>query len=442
MTTQDELVSFVTTDLVAITRGRAVSAARLPAALARGVGWVPANLALTPFDEIAEANPFGSSGDLRLIPDPAAGVRLTGPGPRSPLHFYHSDIINLDGSPWEGCVRSMLKEAVAALEAEGLRVVCAFEQEFQLFEAVPDAEAPAAPAFSMAALRKVDPFGPVLMAALSEAGCAPECFLPEYGRNQFEIVCGPAGALAAADRAVTIREVTRDIAAQMGRRASFCPKTEPLGVGNGVHIHLSLTDLAAKPVTFDATRPGRLSACAGAFAAGIVRHMRALTALCAPSAVSGLRLQPHHWSAAWTTLGERDREATLRICPTSERDGDDPSASFNMEFRAADATASPHLALAVLIRAGIEGLRAGLETPPITRGDPAAMTEEQRKAAGIHRLPSSQSAALDALRADPVVCSWLPPRILDCWIALRQKEAQIVAGMDDAALCRRYAGVY
>jgi len=443
MSMQEELVTFVTTDLVGITRGRAVSAARLPSALARGVGWVPANLALTPFDEIAEANPFGSSGDLRLIPDPAAGVRVTvAPGGRSPLHFFHADITNLDGSPWEGCVRSMLKEAVATLEAEGLRVVSAFEQEFQLFDAAPDAIVPAAPAFSLSALRKADPFGPVLMAALAEAGCAPECFLPEYGRNQFEIVCAPTGALAAADRAVTIREVTRDIAAQMGRRVSFCPKTKPDGVGNGVHIHLSLTDLAGRPVTFDASRPGRLSAPAGAFAAGIVRHMAALTAFCAPSAVSYLRLQPHHWSAAWTTLGERDREATLRICPTSERKGDDPAPAFNMEFRAADATASPHLALAMLIRAGLEGLKDGLETPPITRGDPEEMTPEARAVAGIRRLPSSQAAALEALRADPVVCGWLPPRILDCWIALRQKEARIVEGLDDAALCRRYAEVY
>ena len=93
-----------------------------------------------------------------------------------------------------------------------------------------------------------------------------------------------------------------------------------------------------------------------AFAAGIVRHMAALTALAAPSAVSYQRLKPHHWAASWTTLGEKDREATLRICPTSERPGYDPSRAFNMEFRAADATASPHLSLAMLIRAGIEGL--------------------------------------------------------------------------------------
>jgi glutamine synthetase len=66
----EELVTFVTTDIAAITRGRAVAAANMPEALQKGVGWVPANLSLTPFDEIASPNPFGSSGDLRLVPDP------------------------------------------------------------------------------------------------------------------------------------------------------------------------------------------------------------------------------------------------------------------------------------------------------------------------------------------------------------------------------------
>ncbi len=434
----EELVTFVTTDIAAITRGRAVAASDLPGALSKGVGWVPANLSLTPFDEIASPNPFGSTGDLRLMPDPEAGVRIEWPGERTPLHFYHCDITNLDGTPWEGCVRSILRSAVADLDALGLRVVAAFEQEFQILGAT----WPSAPSFGLSALRRADPFGPMLMAALSAADCAPECFLPEYGRDQFEIVCGPSGAVQAADRAVTIREVTRELAATMGWQASFCPKTDPNGVGNGVHIHLSLTDLQGNPVTFDSSRPGRLSERAGAFAAGIVRHMSALTAIAAPSAVSYQRLKPHHWSASWTTMGEKDREATLRICPTSERSGHDPSRTFNMEFRAADATASPHLALAMLIRAGIEGVRAGLDTPPIVKGDPEEMSSDDRARLGIRRLPSSLHEALSALEADKVVCGWLSPTFLDCWKGMRLKELEIVAGLDDAALCRRYAEVY
>jgi glutamine synthetase len=81
----EELVTFVTTDFAAITRGRAVAASGLPAALSKGVGWVPANLSLTPFDEIASPNPFGSSGDLRLMPAPEAGPRCISTIPTSPI---------------------------------------------------------------------------------------------------------------------------------------------------------------------------------------------------------------------------------------------------------------------------------------------------------------------------------------------------------------------
>ena len=96
----------------------------------------------------------------------------------------------------------------------------------------------------------------------------------------------------------------------------------------------------------------------------------------------------------------------------------------------------------MLIRAGIEGLKAGLDTPPIVRGDPDQMSADERARLGIHRLPTSLPEALDALLADPVVCSWMTPTFLECWMGMRKKEMEIVAGLDDAALCRRYAEVY
>jgi len=437
MTEPEELVVFVTTDICGITRGRAVALRDLPDALEAGLGWVPANLALTPFDEIAPDNPFGSAGDLRLCPDRGAAVRVELAG-RTPLHFLHSDIVDLAGQPWECCVRSMLKAALADLEAEGLRLSAAFEHEFQVI----GTGWPMAPAFSLAALRRADPFGPLLMQALREAGTDPEVFLAEYGRDQFEIVVRAAPGLAAADRAVTLREVVREVAGQAGWRASFAPKTAPDGVGNGVHIHFSLSDLDGRPVTHDAGRPGGLSDRAGAFAAGILRHLPALTALTAPSPLSYLRLQPHHWSAAWTTLGLRDREATLRICPVSERPGADPAPGFNLEYRAADATASPHLALAVLVRAGLEGLREGAAAPPIAPGDPETLSAEERARLGIRRLPQDLPEALAALQADAVASGWLSPTFLDCYLAMKRKEIELTEGLSPDALCARYSGIY
>ena len=217
----EELVSFVTADIAAITRGRPIALRDLAGGTEKGVGWVPANLALTPFDEIASPNPFGPAGDLRLLSDPGAKVRVTSIPDKSQLHFYHSDITELSWSAWQGCVRTMAKTAVADLEAEmGLRVVSALEQEFLIL----GADWPMAPAFSLSTQRRSDPFGPLLVTALREAGADPETFPPEFGRDQFENVCGPTSALAAADRAVTIREKTRKLAAQFGWKASYAPE--------------------------------------------------------------------------------------------------------------------------------------------------------------------------------------------------------------------------
>ena len=250
------LVTIATTDLCAITRGRSISAASLKETATRGVGWVPANSSLTPFDIIADPNPWGSQGDLRLLPDLAARYRVASSRAPTPFDLVMADIVELDGAPWEGCPRSILKRALADFEAEtGLAILSAFEQEFQIV----GAPWRPAPAFSLQALRRCDPFAPELMSALDEAGVEPEVFLPEYGRDQFEISCGPALGEASADRAAAVREIVKEIARLNGLAATFAPKTSEDGVGNGVHLHLSFRDKSGASALFDASRPGRLS---------------------------------------------------------------------------------------------------------------------------------------------------------------------------------------
>src|SRR3712207_2762199 len=222
-------------------------------------------------------------------------------------------------------------------------------------------------------------------------------FPPEYGQGQFEIPWAPAGGVAAADRAAALREVVREVARTLGYRASFAPMADPEGVGNGVHVHMSLVDAGGHPVFYDPDRPGRLSTTAARFAAGILEHLPALCALTAPSVVSYLRLGPHHWSAGFGSVSERDREATIRIPPTTDFAGADPARQFNLEFRAADAAACPHLALAVLVLAGLRGIREELPEPPLVEGDPSELDEAERRRLGIRPLPASLEEALEAL---------------------------------------------
>jgi glutamine synthetase len=435
----DELVGFLHADISGLLRGRSVPVSELEERLGAGVGWVPADQALTPFGPIAEPNPWGSTGDLRLLPDRDTGVRVDLWEDASPLHFFLCDAANTDGSPWDACPRTLLKEALLELEEEaGRRLIASFEQEFLLDS--PQLEP--GPGFSFEAQRLVEPFGPLAFAALRQAGLEPEVFLPEYGLGQYEIPCAPAEDFAAADRAAAMRQVVREVARALGYRASFTPMSKPGGIGNGVHIHMSLVDLEGRPVFFDAERPGNLSLAGARFAAGILEHLPALCAFTAPSVISYLRLGPHHWSAGFGTLSERDREATIRIPPLVESSSGDPARQFNLEFRAADAAACPHLALAVLVLAGLRGLREELPEPPLTKGDLSELDEEERRRLGVKELPTSLEEALRALEADEVVRSWLSKDLFDCYVSVKRTEISLLEGAEPDEACERYLRVY
>jgi glutamine synthetase len=435
----DELAFIATNDLAAITRGRALPLAELESYLDTGCGWVPANLGIGPFGHIVSDNVFGSVGDLRLIPDPRTRCRIAGIPGRPPVTVLLADTTTTKGTPWDGCPRTFARRALADLEAEfGLRVLSSFEHEFIMTSADGPADAP----FSLQAFRRGEPLGTDLMRILHAASLEPEMWLPEYGAHQWEVTLAPADGLTAADRAILLRDIVRDLVDARGDSASFAPLIDPDGSGSGVHVHLSLRDTDGVPATFDASRPGRLSAAAGSFAAGILRHTAALVAITAPSVVSYLRLVPHRWSAGHAFLGERNREALLRVCPTVDMAGKDPARQLNLEYRAADATANPWLVMGALVRAGLQGLREELPAPPVVDVDVDSLTAEERDRAGIRELPRSLAEALDCLAADQVVSGWFPPDMLATYVSVKQEEIAAVADLAPAEQTARYAGVY
>ena len=437
------LVSIVTTDMAAVTRGRPLTEARLQKLMETGVSWVPVNVCLTAFNTLPDPNPWGSSGDLRIVPDRHARYATPTTGSQTAFDIIMGDLVELDGSPWAACTRTQLRNALAALHAAtGLSLLATFEQEFTLYPNRTDAAGAPPHAFSLEALRSVDPFAPRLAACLEEAGVQPEMVLAEYGANQFEVTHAPTDALTAADRAVAIREITREVARNSQCRASFAPKPALDQVGNGVHIHFSLKDASGRPATYDPARPGGLSEAAGAFCAGVLAHLPALVALTASSVPSYYRLGPHNWSSSYTWLGERDREATLRICPTVTIGGRDPAAQFNIEYRAADATANPYLALAAIVWAGLAGLREKLPPPPIVSGDPSRMSEAELADKGLRRLPETLDEALAALAADGTMQSSIAPKLIESFVAVKRAEMARMQGLDRAAICAAYGARY
>jgi glutamine synthetase len=433
-----DLVALVTCDLGAIVRGRSVLAAELDKHLDAGVGWVPANQSLTPHGPLAQSTPFGSIGDLRLLPDPDTHVRVEADSHGSALELVLCDIVETDGRPWDCCPRRFLRDALEDLHDElGARVLASFEHEFQLLD-----DEPPAPPFSLAEQWRAEPFPAQVMDALIEAGLQPERFLAEFAGHQFEIPVDAARGLAAADRAVVLRELVREVARRCGSRASFAPLVDPAGPGNGVHIHLNLIDDAGRPLLHDATRPALLSELGSRFAAGILRHAAALSALSAPSPPSSVRLAPHRWSAGAVCLGAANREALLRIPSPVTLGGGEPASQLHLEYRGADATANPYLALGAIVRAGLEGVRTQLPEPPLLDRDPGKLDSAEVERYGVGALPASLEQALAALGADGTARGWLPSRLYDAYLGVKRAELDAVAKLDVAEVCRRYAVIY
>ncbi|MEA2313475.1 MAG: glutamine synthetase [Solirubrobacteraceae bacterium] len=436
---ETELLALVCCDLAAIVRGRSLAAEQLAEHLHTGIGWVPANHALTALGPLAEPNPFGSTGDLRLLPDPATRMRVSPSAEAPALELILCDLLEIDGRPWECCPRRFLRDALADMEREfDIRVAASFEHEFQLMRD----DVPVSLPFSLEAQRRAEPFATNVMDALTQADVRPERFFPEFAAHQFEIPVAPANGLAAADRAVILREVVREVARREGMRATFVPLLNPDEAGNGVHIHISLIDAAGSSLLFDAGGAGALSEVGERFAAGILKHARALTALTAASPVSAMRLQPHRWSAGAVCLGRQNREALLRLPPLVTLAGADPAAQLRLEYRGADASANPYLALGALIRAGLEGLRAQLPAPPILEEDPAGLDAAGAERFGLGALPASLEEALGELERDEAVRAWLPPLLYDAYASVKRAELAAVSELDLADVCRRYAGVY
>jgi glutamine synthetase len=417
-----EVVMIVTSDISGQVRGKGFPVTNLDKRLKRGVGWVPTNVQITCFNTIADS-PYGSTEDLILVPDPSTRVRVDFEDDTPAEHFYIGDILHLDGdkTPWECCTRSLAQKALSDFEKEtGLHFFSTFEHEFFYS----GADKTGWNGFGLHSYRKNASFIEAVAAALEKAGLKTDTFLPEYGAGQFEATLAPSVGIRSADQSVILREIARAAAHRFNQSVSFSPVVIPDSVGNGVHIHFSFLDKDNTPAMYDSDRDFGLSETTGMFCAGILKYMPAITALMAPSPLSYDRLVPHKWSAAFNNLAVRDREAGLRICPVIEGENMAGSAAsqFNVEYRAADASASPYLQLAALVRAGLQGIKEKLSPPSATQGDLSLMSTEELCALNVTRLPESLEKALEIFAAEPVLKEWFPGRFVDIYLKHKYQE--------------------
>ncbi|KQS71349.1 glutamine synthetase family protein [Modestobacter sp. Leaf380] len=424
-------------DTSGITRVKTVPLAKLPSAAAWGVGMSPVFDGFLLDDSIIAGRFAGSAtGDLRLHPDLSRLTVLAGqPGwAWAPVDRYTQA-----GTPHVQCSRSLLRRLVASLAEEGLTVRGAFEIEWVVArpDGTPDdadAFAPAltGPAYGMTRLAEVSDYARDLLDALEAQGVDVDQFHPEYAGGQLEVSVAAEDPVAAADTALLVRNTITAVSSQHGLRVSFSPKVTADGVGNGGHVHLSLWRdgqnlMAGGEGPLGLTRDGE------GFVAGLLDHLPALLAVGAPAVASYLRLVPSHWAGAFAAWGLENREAAIRFVTGPE--GNRQSAA-NVEVKCVDLAANPYLLMAACLAVGAAGVRAGSRLPDPVAVDPASLSDDERRDAGIRPLPATLSEAAEAFDADEVLAAAFGEELHATVVDVRRGEVALLEEQTAEQVCR------
>jgi glutamine synthetase len=372
----------------------------------------------------------GPSGDLRLRAD----ARATAPVASMPGWAWAPvDQYRQDGSPWPACPRTFARRMAARVAEAGLSVRAAFELEFSLGRAREDdvfEPAHRGPGYSDIALVENHELGLELITALEAQGLGIQQFHPEYANGQFELSMAPRAPVAAADAAILTRQIVRSVARRHGCRASFSPQVAE-GTGNGAHLHLSVWDGDANLLA-GGDGPAGMTPAGESFVAGMLEELPAVTAISAPTVLSYLRLQPHHWSGAMQCWGTENREAAIRFV-----DGTASPAAANAEIKPIDGTANAYLVVGALLAAGLDGVRRSATLPPSTEEDPSGLPERDKDARGVRRLPTTLAEAAERFAGSAVLREAMGDFLFETFLSTRRGEDQRYADVPHDELIRR-----
>jgi glutamine synthetase len=401
-----------------IIRAKAAHIDYLEEYIDNGVGITVAQMALpVMYDSVVAETGLGPVGEVRLMPDWSTLTIL--PYAKGHAQVLSDMIISKTGKVWAHCPRGFLRRQIGRLEKMGLMLKAVFENEFFLLRR--NAEGVLEPADNtvFCATGSMNLHRALIIDladALIAQGLEVEGYYPESGPGQQEVNIRYAEAMQAADRQIVYRETVRGEATRHGLIASFLPKIFENKAGSGCHLNFSLWR-EGKNISGDPQQATAISPEAGAFIAGILDHLPGLCAVTIPSKTSYRRIQPHFWAGAFRAWGHQNREAAVRVCKNKQG-----TRASRFEYKTADATATPYIALGTLIAAGLDGLNRNLEIPEEVSVDPASISEEQRSAGRIDRLPQNLGEALDALRKDTVLLEAMGAELAKSYIAVRQHE--------------------
>jgi glutamine synthetase len=331
------------------------------------------------------------------------------------------DVYLPNGKPFPGDPRGNLKRVIKEAEDAGFIMNAGPEPEFYLFEKTEDG-LPTTESkdkggyFDLSPIDLGDEARRAMVTALGDMGFEIEASHHEVGEGQHEIDFKYADALATADNIATFKFVVRKIAINYGLHATFMPKPLFGKAGTGMHIHQSLFKKGNKVNAFyDANGKYQLSKTGLQYIAGLLTHARGYCAITNPLVNSYKRLVPGYEAPVYIAWSEKNRSPLVRI-PARRGVG------TRAELRCPDPACNPYLALAVTLKAGLDGIRRKLDP-----GDPVNLniyhlTEDERKHYGIRSLPANLSEALDELQADDVIKSALGEHIYDKFVTAKRIE--------------------
>ncbi|RDI47353.1 type I glutamate--ammonia ligase [Falsibacillus pallidus] len=358
--------------------------------------------------------------DMYLFPDLDTWVVFPWTAEKGKVARLICDIYNPDGTPFEGDPRNNLKRILKEMEELGFtNFNLGPEPEFFLFKLDEKGEPTLelndnGGYFDLAPTDLGENCRRDIVLELEEMGFEIEASHHEVAPGQHEIDFKYANALEACDDIQTFKLVVKTIARKHGLHATFMPK--PLfGVnGSGMHCNLSLFTEGVNAF-YDTEGKLELSETAYHFIAGVIKHAKSFTAVTNPTVNSYKRLVPGYEAPCYVAWSARNRSPLIRI-PASR------GLSTRVEVRSVDPAANPYLAMAVLLKAGLDGIKNKLAAPaPIDRNI-YVMNKEERVEAGIEDLPATLYQALEQLKSDEVMTAALGSHILEHFVEAKEIE--------------------
>ncbi|UCB48976.1 MAG: glutamine synthetase [Deltaproteobacteria bacterium] len=405
-------VSFIQiwfTDILGILKGFAITPSELEGALTEGMGFDGSSI--EGFARIEES-------DMIAMPDPSTFEFLPWRPKERPVARMFCDILQPDGSHYEGDPRYVLKRVLQRAADKGYKLYLGPELEFFYFA---DNEKPEiidkGGYFDTRPLDLASDLRRDTIFTLQEMGIQVEYSHHEVAPSQHEIDLRYDEGLKMADNTMTYRVAVKEIARKHGYYATFMPKPIFGENGSGMHTHQSLFrgDINA---FYNRSDRYHLSDLAKSYIAGILNHAREITAITNQWVNSYKRLVPGYEAPVYISWARRNRSAMVRVPmykPGKEQ-------ATRIEYRAPDPACNPYLAFAVMLAAGLKGIDESYSLPDPVEEDIYEMDEAARARAGIVSLPGSLFEAVQELEKSDLVKETLGDHIFNKFIANKKIE--------------------